>query len=103
MKSTLCTWEDETSNREVQFSIDYSTGNGAVEIRNVTPKKVSFICPNSNSVLRSVGVHTGRGQEMLSDQFRLSNAFEHLKALIGNCGAEVPATHIALSSSACSA
>ena len=102
MTSTLCTWEDETCNRQVQFSIDYSAENGTVEINAVTPQKVSFVCPDSNSVLRSIAVHTRAGRDMLAGQFRNSSAFAELISRIANPGA-VPATHIAIGSSVCSA
>jgi hypothetical protein len=82
MKSTLCTWEDETCNRQVQFSIEYTNENGTVEIKNVAPRKVSFICPVSNSVTRTVGVHTARGMKMLASQFRKSSAFGKLVSAV---------------------
>ncbi len=84
MKSTLCTWEDEICNRQVQFSIGYSNENGTVEINTVTPQKVSFICPTSNSVLRCVGVNTDAGRSLLANKFRASKAFSKLTAVIGN-------------------
>ncbi len=96
MKTTLCTWEDETSNRQVQFSIDYSIENGAVEIETVTPQKVSFICPESSTVQRSVGVHTLAGRRLLADQFRGAAAWDQLAAAVGSPNADVGMPHIAI-------
>ena len=88
MKTTLCTWEDETSNRHVQFSIDYAIENGAVAIQSVTPQKVSFVCQDTNTVQNSIGVHTNSGRTMLADQFRTSPAWEKLAAAIANPNAD---------------
>ena len=59
------TWEDEDNNRQIHFSVAYSTENGTVTLESVTPTKVSFICPETNTCLRSVGVHTSAGRGML--------------------------------------
>ena len=84
MKTTLCTWEDETSNRHIQFSVDYVIDRGAVEIKSVTPHKVSYVCPESNTVQNSVGVHTRTGRQLLANQFRKSEAWEKLAFAIAN-------------------
>ena len=89
MKTTLCTWEDETSNRHIQFSVEYSIENGAVAVNNVTPTKVSFVCPESNTVQRSIGVHTDGGREMLAAQFKNSLGFEKLATAIANPNGDI--------------
>ncbi len=89
MKSTLCTWEDETSNRHIQFSVEYTIENGAVAIKTVTPNKVSFVCPETNTIEHSMGVHTDKGREMLTEQFRSSMGFEKLAAAIANPNGDV--------------
>lgn len=101
MKTTLCTWEDETSNRQVQFSINYLIENGAVAIQTVTPQKVSFVCPETNTVLRSVGVHTAAGQTMLSDQFRNSPAWEKLANAIANPNADIAIPNMSIRMEVC--
>ncbi len=65
----MAQWEDEAKNRQVQFSIGYSVEAGSIAIGDVTPTKVTFICPESNTALSSVGVHTEKGRSMLADQF----------------------------------
>ena len=96
MKTTLCTWEDETSNRQIQFSVDYLIENGAVSIRNVTPNKVSFVCPDTNTVRRSVGVHTAAARQMLSGQFRNSMGYERLASAVANPNGDVVIPHMSI-------
>ncbi len=96
MKTTLCTWEDETSNRQIQFSVDYLIENGAVSIRTVTPNKVSFVCPDTNTVRRSVGVHTDTAREMLAGQFRNSMGYERLASAIANPNGDVVIPHMSI-------
>ncbi len=67
MGTHIATWEDEENNRHIQFSVDYTAENGSVEIAKITPIKVSFICPESNTCLRTIGVFTHAGKRMLSD------------------------------------
>ena len=71
-------WEDEENNRRVAFSVGYTRQAGAVEIKALTPKQVTFICPKSKSELRTIGVWTDKGRELLTHQLRTSG---HLTAL----------------------
>ena len=86
MKTTLCTWEDETSSRHIQFSVEYSIESGAIAIKTVTPHKVSFV--TEGTVERSVGVHTDAGRNMLAEQFRNSPAWAKLPGAIANPNAD---------------
>lgn len=63
------TWEDEDCNRNVQFSIGYTIENSEVTIAEVIPTAVSFLCPESKEVTRTIGVHTAKGRQFISDQF----------------------------------
>jgi len=78
MGSYIATWEDEENNRQIQFSVEYTAENGTVEIAKVTPTKVSFICPESNTCLNSVRVHTATGRTMLANHFRSKGNFGRL-------------------------
>ncbi len=84
MGTYTATWEDEDNNRQIHFSVDYSTKNGAVEITNITPTKVSFICPDSNTCLRSVRVHTAAGRQLLAEHFRSHGNVERLSEEIAS-------------------
>ena len=74
------TWEDEDNNRLVLFSVDYTTENGSVEIASMTPTKVSFVCRESKTCTRSIGVHTNAGRDLLAKQFAKSGRISELAA-----------------------
>jgi hypothetical protein len=65
-------WEDEENNRKVAFAVEFKRTTDAVEIHSLTPKQVTFLCPDSNAPLRSIGVWTEKGRELLTNQFRAS-------------------------------
>ena len=72
MTNIKATWEDEENNRQIQFSVEYQLENEAVEIKNVTPEKVSFICPDTNTVTKSVQVWTDKGRDMLASKLDIA-------------------------------
>ena len=72
------TWEDEENNRQIRFAVDYRMKDGDPMIDQATPTKVSFVCPESNTVLRSIGIWTDTARRILSDRFRQSQAFGQL-------------------------
>lgn len=78
--NTLAQWEDSEKHRQIQFSIAYSIENSKVVITKIVPTKVTFVCPETNTALRSVGVHTDRGQTILRDQFAQSGKLDELVA-----------------------
>lgn len=71
-------WEDEENNRQVAFAVEFVRRNDAVEIQSLTPKQVTFLCPQSNAPLRSIGVWTEKGRELLANQFRASEQIAQL-------------------------
>lgn len=79
----LAQWEDGENHRQIQFSVEYSIENSTVVLDRVTPVKVTFICPESNTVLRSVGVHTDKGAAILRGQLAASGKLEELAHEIG--------------------
>ncbi|HMO15239.1 MAG TPA: hypothetical protein PKD64_13905 [Pirellulaceae bacterium] len=99
MTSTLATWEDEENNRHIQFSVTYSTENGNVEIQSITPEKISFVCPETNTCTRSIGIWTETGRNLVAQAIRKSAALPQLKAAIAEFSRDVRknlATHIKL-------
>ena len=74
----LAQWEDEANHRQIQFSIEYSIDNSTVVLDRVTPVKVTFTCPETNTVLRSVGVHTDKGVSLLRNQLAQSGKLDEL-------------------------
>jgi len=83
MKSIKTTWEDEENNRQIHFSVRYELKNESVEITHVTPEKVSIVCPVSNTVERTMGVHTEKGRQHLASKL-ISARAEQLKASIAD-------------------
>ena len=81
MKTIKTMWEDEEHNRQVHFSVQYDLKNDSIEITNITPEKVTFVCPENNTVERSIGVHTTKGKDMLA-KCLLEARGEQLKAQI---------------------
>ncbi len=78
MGSYHATWEDEENNRQIQFSVDYTAENGSIEITAITPSKISFICPETNTCHRAVGVHTQGGRSLLAKHLRAKAELDRL-------------------------
>ncbi len=78
------TWEDEENNRQIEFSIAYAVENQELKIREITPKAVAFLCSQRVHSVRSIGVHTSAGRQMLAHQFRQSGQFAALAQQISD-------------------
>ena len=76
MNSMIATWEDEENNRHIQFLVAYAIENNEVEIKSITPNKISFVCPDTNTVTRAIGVHTKTGQEFLESKIKEAGKME---------------------------
>lgn len=68
MKSFQATWEDEENNRSVELVVNHRLDAKRVEITDVTPTRVTFLCPTTKSPVRSIGVWTDGGRRMLARQ-----------------------------------
>lgn len=79
----LAQWEDGENHRQIQFSIDYTIESSAVVVDKLTPIKITFTCPETNTALRSVGVHTEKGKSMINDQFARSGKLDEMINAIG--------------------
>ena len=79
----LAQWEDGENHRQIQFSIEYTIESSAVVLDRLTPVKVTFTCPDTNTVLRSIGVHTEKGKKMIAAQFADSGKLDELVVAIG--------------------
>jgi hypothetical protein len=75
-------WEDAENNRRVAFSAAVAREGQAVAIKAVTPTQVTFLCPESKSPLRTVGVWTEKGRELLAHQLRTSGHLTELERKI---------------------
>jgi hypothetical protein len=68
MKSFQATWEDEENNRRVELVVNHRLDAKRVEIHDVTPTRVTFLCPTTRNPLRSIGVWTDGARRMLAEQ-----------------------------------
>ena len=72
-------WEDEENNRHVSLAVEYIRNDSKVEIRSLTPQTVTFLCPESNDPLRSIGVWTDKGRELLAKQLHAAGVLPQLE------------------------
>ncbi len=68
MKSFQATWEDQENNRRVELVVNQRRDAKRVELTDVTPTRVTFLCPTTKSPLRSIGVWTDSGRRVLARQ-----------------------------------
>jgi len=79
MNSCQATWEDEENNRRVELMVNYRLDAKRVEINEVTPTRVNFLCPASGKTLRSIGVWTDGGRRVLARQIAASGRLATLQ------------------------
>jgi hypothetical protein len=72
MKTLETNWEDEENNRQVAFAVHYTRKDDAIAIQSLTPKQVTFLCPQTSQPLRSIGVWTDKGRQLLAAQLQAS-------------------------------
>jgi hypothetical protein len=68
MNSVQATWEDEENNRQVELVVNYRLDAKRVEINEVTPTRVNFLCPTSGNTTRSIGIWTNGARRLLNRQ-----------------------------------
>ncbi|HRX79001.1 MAG: hypothetical protein H6821_04725 [Planctomycetaceae bacterium] len=79
MNSYQSVWEDDETSRRVELLVNYSQHDAGVTINEITPIKVTFLCPNTKASRRSIGVWTKTGRAMLAHQFRTAGRIESLE------------------------
>ena len=79
MTSYQSVWEDDETNRKVEFLVNYSLDNAGVTIDDITPTKVTFLDPATKASLRSIGIWTKTGRAILVRQFRAAGRFSALE------------------------
>ncbi len=82
MQTIEANWEDEENNHQVAFSVAYTRKDNAVEIQALTPKQVTFLCPKTNDPIRTIGVWTDKGRELLTSQLHDSGHLSKLETEI---------------------
>jgi hypothetical protein len=73
MKTYQANWEDAEASRHVELVVNYRLDEtraelARVELGDVTPTRVTFLCAKSGQVKRSIGVWTEAGRQMLARQ-----------------------------------
>lgn len=86
MNSYQSVWEDDETNRKVELLVNYSHNESGVAINEITPTKVTFHCPTTKEVVRSIRVWTKAGRAMLANQFHATGQIESLEQEIANGG-----------------
>lgn len=79
MHTTDANWEDEENNRQVAFSVEFARKDNAIEIKALTPKQVTFLCPSSKDPVRKIGVWTDKGRRLLTSQLHNSGQMTALE------------------------
>ncbi len=75
---TSVSWHDEKNQRIVKFRVEWSMDDNQLEIQRLRPNKVTFLCPETNSIVRSAGVRTARSRDVLRDAFIAGGQLERL-------------------------
>ncbi len=63
--ATTKTWDDPAHNRTIQVDVSFTLSETGVEINEITPTNV--IIRSDNGAPRTIGVHTEKGRQHLSD------------------------------------
>lgn len=79
MQQIETNWEDEENNRHVAVAVEFTRTDNTVEIHSLTPQQVTFLCPESNNPLRSIGVWTDKGRELLAKQLHAAGFLPQLE------------------------
>lgn len=79
MQTVSANWEDEENNRHVAFSVAYSRQESAIQIHSVTPSQITFFCPETKNPVRTIGVWTQKGRQLLEGQLHQSGRLEQLE------------------------
>ena len=79
MNSYQSVWEDDETSRRVELLVNYSQHDAGVTINEITPIKVTFLCPSTKATRRSIGVWTKTGRAMLAAQIRAAGRVESLE------------------------
>ena len=79
MQTGQANWEDSETNRIVDLSVEYSACEDSIEVHEITPVRVTFLCPESRQPLRSIRVHGEMARSILVRQMRAHGYVEHLE------------------------
>jgi hypothetical protein len=84
MKTFQATWEDDENNRRVELVVNHRLDATRVNISDVTPTRVTFLCPTNRTPLRSIGVWTNGGRRVLNRQIEAAGRLATLSQEIAS-------------------
>lgn len=76
MQSFTTTWEDEDNNRILELAVQCRLNGDAVEIVDVIPHAVTFVCGQTGEHVRKVRVHTETGRQILRRALHAAGGIE---------------------------
>ncbi len=79
MQTVQANWEDDENNRQVEFSVAYTRQEDNLEIKSITPSKVTFFCPETKNPVRTINVWTDKGRELLKGQLHTSGNLDKIE------------------------
>jgi len=86
MNSYQSVWEDDETSRKVELLVNYSRNEAGVTVNEITPIKVTFLCPTTKTAVRTIGVWTKTGRSLLASQFHAAGRIEALEQEIVSGG-----------------
>lgn len=60
--------EDADNHRQIDLTVTYVAAGEKVELKQVTPTRITFLCPESRRPLRSIALHREMARSMLLAQ-----------------------------------
>ena len=79
MQTCESNWEDSENNRRVDLTVTYVADGDTVAVHDITPTRVTFLCPQSQQPLRSIKVHRDKARSALVRQLRQRGYVERLE------------------------
>ncbi|MCA9187737.1 MAG: hypothetical protein R3E01_25395 [Pirellulaceae bacterium] len=72
--------EDTENNRRVDLTVTYEAVGDTIRVKNITPTRVTFLCPQSRQPLRTIHVHREIPRSFLVRQLNDRGCLEGLEA-----------------------
>lgn len=79
MQTCQASWEDSENNRRVDLTVTYVAAGDAIEVKQITPTRVTFLCPKSQEPVGSVRVHRDKARSILVRQIGERGYMEQLE------------------------
>jgi hypothetical protein len=89
MKTCETNWEDTENNRRVDLTVTYVAVGDTLELKQITPTRVTFLCPDSRQPLRSIGVHRDKARALLIRKLHERSCVEQIEGQLRSLGAGV--------------